>query len=156
MSAGIEVFRSLKRSASAQRKALTHMLPDANLVHSFQTLLAELSSIVRNTCRIPGADNRASFTLLTTANATQQRALVRFARHYPNVHDVASNTTSEHKPAFFPSKPLCVRSASSLDRSAPRTHAIHCTTAAHVGASRGSVGAARASAQSTSESTDNE
>jgi Transposase DDE domain len=64
-----------KRSASAQHKALTHTLPDASPVHSFQTLLAELSTIVRNTCRIPGADdNSASFTLLTTANAKQQRA----------------------------------------------------------------------------------
>jgi Transposase DDE domain len=65
-----------KRSASAQHKALTHSLPDASPVHSFQTLLAELSCIVRNTCRIPGAnENSASFTLLTTANAKQQRAL---------------------------------------------------------------------------------
>jgi putative heme degradation protein len=63
-----------KRSASAQHKALTHRLPDASPVHSFQTLLAELSSIVRNTCRLPG-ENSASFTLLTTANAKQQRAL---------------------------------------------------------------------------------
>jgi hypothetical protein len=63
-----------QRSASAQRKALTRTLPDATPVHSFQTLLAELSSIVRNTCRIPG-ENSASFTLLTTANPKQQRAL---------------------------------------------------------------------------------
>jgi hypothetical protein len=63
-----------KRSASAQRKAATRTLPDASPVHSFQTLLAELSSIVRNTCRIPG-ENSASFTLHTSANAKQQRAL---------------------------------------------------------------------------------
>jgi hypothetical protein len=64
-----------KRSASAERKALTRTLPDASPVHSFQTLLAELSSIVRNTCRVPGSnENSASFTLLTSANAKQQRA----------------------------------------------------------------------------------
>jgi Transposase DDE domain len=64
-----------KRSASAQRKAATRILPDASPVHSFQTLLAELSSIVRNTCHIPGAtDSNASFTLHTSANAKQQRA----------------------------------------------------------------------------------
>jgi transposase len=63
-----------KRSASAQRKALTRTLPDASPVHSFQTPLAQLSSIARNTCRIPG-QNSASFTLHTTANAKQQHAL---------------------------------------------------------------------------------
>ena len=42
-----------KRSDSALRKAHTRVLPDSTPVHSFQTLLCELSTIVRNTCRMP-------------------------------------------------------------------------------------------------------
>ncbi len=42
---------------------------------SFQTLLKQLSSIVRNTCRVPGADpDVPTFTVVTTPNAKQQRA----------------------------------------------------------------------------------
>ena len=64
-----------KRSASALNKAHTRTLPDATPVHSFQTLLCELSTIVRNTCRVPDANHRAAtFELITTASAKQQRA----------------------------------------------------------------------------------
>jgi Transposase DDE domain len=64
-----------KRSASALDKALTRTLPDSTPVHSFQTLLCELSTIVRNTCRVPGAKNSAAtFEVITTANAKQRRA----------------------------------------------------------------------------------
>lgn len=41
------------RSAQAERKALTHTLPDGTPAHSFRTLLEELSTIVRNICRAP-------------------------------------------------------------------------------------------------------
>jgi hypothetical protein len=45
------------------------------MVHSFRTLLTELSSIVRNVCRRHGAEaDEPTFDLLTTPNATQQRA----------------------------------------------------------------------------------
>ena len=65
-----------QRSAAAQRKALTHTLPDGAPAHSFRTLLEELSSIVRNTCRAPNAEqNHPSFTITTRTNPTQQRAL---------------------------------------------------------------------------------
>jgi hypothetical protein len=65
-----------RRSASAERKALTHTLSDATAVHSLRTLLDELSTIVRNTCRTPGADsNAATFQLVTTPNTKQKRAL---------------------------------------------------------------------------------
>jgi hypothetical protein len=65
-----------QRSASALRKASTHRLADGRPAHSFRTLLAELASVVRNTCRTRGADADApSFQLITTANPTQQRAL---------------------------------------------------------------------------------
>jgi hypothetical protein len=41
------------RSAQALRKVATHALPDGSPAHSFRTLLEELSTIVRNTCRAP-------------------------------------------------------------------------------------------------------
>lgn len=65
-----------KRSAQALRKASTHTLPDGSPAHSLRTLLDELSTIVRNTCRIPECAERApTFTITTTPNPTQQRAL---------------------------------------------------------------------------------
>ena len=65
-----------KRSASAQAKASSHMLGDGTPVHSFATLMADLSTIVRNTCRTPHVGPDApSFELLTSATAAQQRAL---------------------------------------------------------------------------------
>ena len=65
-----------KRSAAAQRKASTHRLDDETPAHSFATLLAELSTIVRNTCRTPGqGDDAPTFDLLTTPNEKQRQAL---------------------------------------------------------------------------------
>ena len=65
-----------QRSASAQYKASTHVLSDGTAVHSFATLLADLATIVRNTCRTPKAAPEApTFTVITTPNAVQQRAL---------------------------------------------------------------------------------
>jgi len=44
-------------------------------VHSFRTLLGELTTIVRNTCRTPGADHdAATFEMITRPNTTQARA----------------------------------------------------------------------------------
>jgi hypothetical protein len=64
------------RSASAQRKALTRTLTDGTAAHSFRTLLDELSTIVRNTCRAPGTENHAAaFQIVTTPNTKQKRAL---------------------------------------------------------------------------------
>jgi hypothetical protein len=65
-----------KRSAAAQAKAATHMLDDGTPAHSFASLLAELSTLVRNTCRTPAAGPDApTFEVLTTPNAKQERAL---------------------------------------------------------------------------------
>ena len=65
-----------RRSAAAQRKAASKQLDDGQPAHSFSTLMAELATIVRNTCRAPGAGADApAFELLTTATAHQQRAL---------------------------------------------------------------------------------
>jgi transposase len=65
-----------KRSDAALDKVASRMLDDGTPVHSFSTLLAELSTIVRNTCRTPGAAPDApSFAVLTTPTAEQRRAL---------------------------------------------------------------------------------
>lgn len=65
-----------KRSKAAQAKAARHTLDDATPVHSFSTLMAELATIVRNTCRTPKAGPDApTFEILTTPNPKQQRAL---------------------------------------------------------------------------------
>ncbi|MFZ5507575.1 MAG: IS1634 family transposase [Pseudomonadota bacterium] len=64
------------RSKAAQAKAARHTLDDGTPVHSFSTLMAELATIVRNTCRTPNAGPDApTFEVLTTPNAKQQRAL---------------------------------------------------------------------------------
>lgn len=65
-----------ERSPSALHKAATHTLDDGTEVHSFRTLLKELSTIVRNVCRRKQSpDTEPTFTMVTTANAKQQRAL---------------------------------------------------------------------------------
>ena len=64
-----------KRSAGALRKAQKRTLDDGSAVHSFQTLLSHLGTIVRNQCRIPGADAEAPpMEITTTPNAKQKRA----------------------------------------------------------------------------------
>jgi len=65
-----------ERSASAQQKSSTHLLDDGTPVHSFSSLMADLATIVRNTCRIPSAELDApSFEVVTTATGNQQRAM---------------------------------------------------------------------------------
>jgi Transposase DDE domain len=65
-----------KRSKAALAKAARHSLDDGTPVHSFSTLLAELATITRNTCRTPKAGPDApTFELVTTANQKQKRAL---------------------------------------------------------------------------------
>jgi len=64
-----------KRSKAALKKVHARVLDDGSEVHSFQTLLKLLSAIVRNTCRVPGADSDApTFEIVTTPNEGQQRA----------------------------------------------------------------------------------
>ncbi|MHB1956696.1 MAG: IS1634 family transposase [Sulfobacillus sp.] len=65
-----------QRSLAARKKAAQHHLDDGTPVHSFATLLADLATVVRNTCRTPHADEGApSFAITTTPNPTQRRAL---------------------------------------------------------------------------------
>jgi hypothetical protein len=65
-----------QRSKAALAKAASHTLDDGTPAHSFATLLGELATIVRNTCRTPNAEPDApTFDIVTTPNVTQQRAL---------------------------------------------------------------------------------
>ena len=65
-----------KRSKAALTKVARHALDDGTAAHSFATLMAELATIVSNTCRTPKAGPDApTFEVLTTPNAKQQRAL---------------------------------------------------------------------------------
>ncbi len=63
------------RSEAARRKGHAKVLDDGTAVHSFRTLLKELSGIVRTVCRRqgPGPDE-PTFEILTTPNPKQQRA----------------------------------------------------------------------------------
>jgi transposase len=62
-----------QRSAAAKRKAFTKQTADGLPVHSFQTLLSDLATIVKN--RIQPADkNIPAFDMLTQPTAIQRRA----------------------------------------------------------------------------------
>ena len=63
-----------KRSAAADQKAATRQLPDGTPVHSFRTLLHDLSSIVRNDCRTGGDEDAPTFSVTTTPTPEQRRA----------------------------------------------------------------------------------
>jgi transposase len=64
------------RSEAALKKLARHALDDDSPVHSFATLMAELATIVRNTCCTPQATGTTpTFDLLTTPTAQQQHAL---------------------------------------------------------------------------------
>ncbi len=64
-----------RRSAKALQKIAERTLDDGSPVHSFKTLLEELSTIVRNTCATRNAAAAATFQMVTTPNPTQRRAL---------------------------------------------------------------------------------
>lgn len=65
-----------KRSKAALAKASTQALDDGTPVHSFSTILAELSCIARNTCRVPSEkDDAPIFSIITTPTPLQNRAL---------------------------------------------------------------------------------
>ena len=64
-----------RRSPAALRKASTHHLPDGTPAHSFRTLLDELSTVTRNTCRSRANGKEApTFEIVTTANPKQAQA----------------------------------------------------------------------------------
>ena len=61
-----------QRSAAAEKKASSKRLDDGTPAHSLRTLLEELSTIVRNTCRVPNTP--PTFPMLTIPNHLQLRA----------------------------------------------------------------------------------
>jgi len=64
-----------KRSEAAEIKVISRQLRDGTPTHSFSTLLDELGTIVRNTCRTPNASPDApTFDVTTISNPKQQRA----------------------------------------------------------------------------------
>jgi transposase len=63
-----------QRSTAAKLKALTKRTADGTKVHSFQTLLGDLATIVKNRIQ-PNDKSIAAFDMFTQPTATQQRAL---------------------------------------------------------------------------------
>ena len=63
-------------SPGAKQKARTKRTADGEVVHSFQSLLASLSSVVKNECRREGANaGEPCFEMTTRADTVQARAL---------------------------------------------------------------------------------
>ena len=64
-----------ERSAGAKAKIARRHHADGTPIHSFQTLLTELATIVRNTCRTSAEDDAPTFTVTTRPNPLQARAM---------------------------------------------------------------------------------
>ena len=65
-----------QRSVAAMKKAQTRTLEDGSPTQSFQTLLARLQTVVRNTCRSKNSDESSpTFQVTTTPDELQRRAL---------------------------------------------------------------------------------
>jgi hypothetical protein len=65
-----------QRSPAAKAKVSLRRLDDGAPDHSFQTLMADLSTLVRNTCRVPNAAiDTPPFEVLTTPTPAQRHAL---------------------------------------------------------------------------------
>ncbi len=62
-----------KRSAAAEEKAKSKQLPDGSPAHSFQTLLRNLASIVRSTCRSKDADAGTPTFIIDTQQTPKQK-----------------------------------------------------------------------------------
>src|ERR1700687_3532528 len=71
--ARISIVAPAQRSQTATRKALTKHASEGMKLHSFQTLLGDLATIVKNRIQ-PKDKNIAAFDMLTTPTAIQQRA----------------------------------------------------------------------------------
>ena len=64
-----------KRSAAALEKVHTHITEDGAPAQSLRTLIAELATLVRNTCRTPGdIAQPTTFDILTKPTTLQRRA----------------------------------------------------------------------------------
>ena len=64
-----------ERSAGAKAKVARRHHEDGAPIHSFQTLLTDLATIVRNTCRTSAEEGAPTFTVTTQSNPLQRRAM---------------------------------------------------------------------------------
>ncbi len=64
-----------ERSAGAKAKVARRHHEDGTPIHSFQTLLTDLATIVRNTCRTSDEEGAPTFTVTTQSNPLQRRAM---------------------------------------------------------------------------------
>ena len=67
-----------QRSDAGKRKATTKLLEDGTPAHSFRTLIEDLETVTRNTCRarrVPAKGAAAGFEMTTVATPGQTRAL---------------------------------------------------------------------------------
>jgi len=62
-------------SQSARRKKATHLTPEGLPVHSFQTLLKDLATRCRNTCRVKSDPSGPRFQMVTEPTPLQAKAL---------------------------------------------------------------------------------
>ncbi len=62
-------------SESAKRKKGTKLAADGLAIHSFDTLLADLATKTRNTCRLKASSNKEPFILYPTPTPLQKKAL---------------------------------------------------------------------------------
>lgn len=62
-------------SPSARRKKATHFTPDGLPVHSFHTLLKDLATRCRNTCRVKSDPSAPRFQMVTEPTPLQAKAL---------------------------------------------------------------------------------
>ena len=106
-----------KRSKAALAKAARHTLDDGTPVHSFSTLMAELATIVRNTCRSPSGRPRGA-DLRGPHHA--QREAAASARPHPADPVVDSS----RNPDLTPSR--CRARTNSLAAAASRRGALAC------------------------------
>jgi hypothetical protein len=67
--------QALHPSYRPEIKATTHTLADGSPAHSFRTLLQDLSSIVRNSCKAGKGKDAPIFTVVTRPTDEQRRAL---------------------------------------------------------------------------------
>ena len=65
-----------KRSNAAMKKVTSRMLDDGTPAHSFHSLMQDISTITRNTCRTPNsAKDAPTFQITTLPTAKQKRAI---------------------------------------------------------------------------------
>ncbi len=64
-----------ERLAGAKAKVARRHHEDGTPIHSFHTLLTELATIVRNTCRTSAEEDAPTFTVTTQSNPLQRQAL---------------------------------------------------------------------------------